>query len=50
LVSGKSYKQIAGALGIGIETVRTHIKHIYTKLQVSSMSQAVAKAINQKIV
>jgi DNA-binding NarL/FixJ family response regulator len=50
LVSGKSYKQIAAALAIGIETVRTHIKHIYTKLHVSSMSQAVAKAINQKIV
>lgn len=50
LVSGKSYKQIAATLAIGIETVRTHIKHIYTKLHVSSMSQAVAKAINQKIV
>ena len=50
LVSGKSYKQIAEALSIGIETVRTHIKHIYSKLHVSSMSQAVAKAINQKIV
>lgn len=50
LVNGKSYKQIADILNIGIETVRTHIKHIYTKLHVSSMSQAVAKAINQKIV
>ena len=50
LVMGNSYKQIADALSIGIETVRTHIKHIYTKLHVRSMSQAVAKAINQKIV
>ena len=50
LVKGNSYKQIASALAIGIETVRTHIKHIYTKLHVRSMSQAVAKAINQKIV
>lgn len=50
LVNGKSYKQIAQALNIGIETVRTHIKHIYSKLHVSSMSQAVAKAIHQKIV
>ena len=50
LVIGNSYKQIASALSIGIETVRTHIKHIYTKLHVRSMSQAVAKAINQKIV
>ena len=50
LVNGKSYKQTAEALNISIETVRTHIKHIYSKLHVGSMSQAVAKAINQKIV
>jgi DNA-binding NarL/FixJ family response regulator len=50
LVLGHSYKQIANVLSIGIETVRTHIKHIYTKLHVRSMSQAVVKAINQKIV
>lgn len=50
LVNGKSYKQVAAELKISIETVRTHIKHIYSKLHVSSMSQAVAKAINQKIV
>ncbi len=50
LVDGKSYKQIASANNISIETVRTHIKHIYAKLHVSSMSQAVAKAIRQKIV
>lgn len=50
LVDGKSYKQIADLQNISIETVRTHIKHIYSKLHVSSMSQAVAKAIHQKIV
>jgi DNA-binding NarL/FixJ family response regulator len=50
LVNGKSYKQVAEVLNISIETVRTHIKHIYAKLHVGSMSQAVAKAINQKIV
>ena len=50
LVNGNSYKQIANILGVGIETVRSHIKKIYSKLHVSSMSQAVAKAINQKIV
>lgn len=50
LVIGHSYKQIADVLSIGIETVRTHIKHIYAKLHVRSMSQAVVKAINQKIV
>ncbi len=50
LVDGKSYKQIAGLQDVALETVRTHIKHIYTKLHVNSMSQAVAKAIHQKIV
>lgn len=50
LVDGNSYKQIASLQHISVETVRTHIKHIYSKLHVSSMSQAVAKAINQKIV
>ncbi len=50
LVKGLSYKQIASIQKVGIETVRTHIKHIYSKLHVSSMSQAVAKAINHKIV
>ena len=50
LVEGKSYKQVADVLNIGIETVRTHIKHIYSKLHVGSMSQAVAKAIQHKIV
>ncbi len=50
LVNGHGYKQIAGLQHISIETVRTHIKHIYSKLHVGTMSQAVAKAINQKII
>lgn len=50
LVDGKSYKEIAAVSEVSVETIRTHIKHIYTKLHVSSMSQAVAKAIRQNIV
>ena len=50
LVNGKSYKQVAAALKITLETVRTHIKNIYRKLHVHSMSQAVAKAINEKLI
>lgn len=50
LVSGKSYKQVAAATGTGIETIRTHIKRMYSKLHVHSMSQAVAKAIQQRII
>jgi DNA-binding NarL/FixJ family response regulator len=50
LVNGYSYKMIASDLTIGIETVRTHIKHIYEKLRVNSKSEAVAIAINKRIV
>jgi DNA-binding NarL/FixJ family response regulator len=50
LVKGFSYKMIAEKMEISIDTVRAHIKKIYEKLHVRSMNEAVAKAINQKIV
>lgn len=50
LVKGKSYKAIASACFISIDTVSTHIRHIYEKLHVHSKSEAVAKAIFQKLV
>lgn len=50
LVKGKSYKAVASACFISIDTVSTHVRHIYEKLQVHSKSEAVAKAINQKLV
>ncbi len=50
LCEGMSYKMIAGALFISEETVRRHIKNIYRKLEVSSKSEAVAKAIKEKLV
>jgi len=50
LVAGSSYKMIAYDLNISIETVHTHIKRIYEKLQVHSKSEAVAKALKQKLV
>ncbi|MBK7683705.1 MAG: response regulator transcription factor [Bacteroidetes bacterium] len=50
LVNGLSYKMIADHCGITYETVRSHMKNIYEKLHVASMTEAVAKAINQKIV
>lgn len=43
LAQGMSYKLVAAELGVGIETVRTHIKRIYEKLQVHSVVEAVAK-------
>ena len=50
LVKGMSYKLIADACFISIDTVRGHIRNIYEKLHVHSKSEAVAKAINSKIV
>jgi DNA-binding NarL/FixJ family response regulator len=50
LCKGKSYRMIAEALFISEETVRRHIKNIYKKLEVSSKSEAVAKALKEKII
>lgn len=50
LVKGLSYKQVAAHLDISIHTVRTHIRGVYAKLHVHSESEAVARAIREKIV
>jgi DNA-binding NarL/FixJ family response regulator len=50
LVNGKSYKMIGAALGISFETVKTHLKKIYDKLHVHSQSEAVAKAIKERLI
>ncbi len=50
LSKGNSYKLIASGLDISIDTVRTHIKNIYAKLEVHSQTEAVSKAINEKLV
>jgi DNA-binding NarL/FixJ family response regulator len=50
LVNGLSYKMIAADLNISYETVRSHVKKIYEKLHVASLTEVVAKAINQRIV
>ena len=44
LVAGSNYKMIARDLFISIDTVGSHVKKIYQKLQVHSKSEAVAKA------
>lgn len=45
LVAGYSYKMIAHDRGISLDTVRSHIKKIYEKLHVHSMTEAVSKAL-----
>lgn len=50
LVQGLSYKMIAAKCNISYPTVNSHISHIYEKLHVRSGTEAVAKAIEQKIV
>ncbi len=50
LVDGLSYKMIAAKLFISYETVRSHVKNIYEKLHVASLTEVVAKAIKQRIV
>lgn len=49
LVSGKSQKQIAAALFISPFTIATHMKNIYAKLHVHSRSEAVAKALQERL-
>ena len=43
LAQGLAYKQIGDHLGISINTIRTHLRHIYEKLHVQSRTEAVAK-------
>jgi DNA-binding NarL/FixJ family response regulator len=43
LAQGLLSKEIAGRLGIGVETVNSHLKHIYEKLHVRSRIEAVIK-------
>lgn len=50
LVEGMSYKMIAARCDISYETVKSHIKKIYEKLHVASMTEAVAKAIREDLV
>jgi DNA-binding NarL/FixJ family response regulator len=50
LVMGSSYKKISKDLFISFDTVNSHIKKIYEKLQVHSKTEAVAKALKHRLV
>jgi len=49
LVDGLSYKQAAAELRISSETVRSHVKSIYRKLQVHNVAEAVSRAIRERL-
>ena len=50
LSRGKSYTMIADELYINKETVRTHIKNIYQKLNVHSKAAAIEKATKDRLI
>jgi DNA-binding NarL/FixJ family response regulator len=50
LVKGYSYKMIATELSVTVDAIRFHIKKIYDKLHVHSATEAVSKALQNKIV
>lgn len=50
LSKGKSYSTIADELFVDKETVRTHIKNIYWKLEVHSKAEAIEKALKNKLI
>lgn len=50
LVNGRKYREAAEELGIGLDTVRTHVRAVYAKLQVHSVAAAVREAIRRGLV
>lgn len=50
LVEGHNYQSAAMELGVRFSTINFHMQNIYGKLQVHSKSEAVAKALRQRLV
>ncbi len=50
LVQGMSYKAVARVLDISIDTVRSHIRAVYRKLQVNNVAEAVGRALRERLV
>ncbi|HJQ25346.1 MAG TPA: response regulator transcription factor [Blastocatellia bacterium] len=49
-VKGHNYKTAAQELGVTVHTISFHLRSIYDKLQVHSKSEAVAKALQNRLV
>ena len=50
LVEGHNYKTAAAELDVSFHTIHFHVRNIYEKLQVHSKSEAVSKALRDRIV
>jgi DNA-binding CsgD family transcriptional regulator len=50
LVDGHHYKSAATELGVTVHTISFHLRHIYEKLEVHSKSEAVAKALRDRLI
>jgi DNA-binding NarL/FixJ family response regulator len=50
LARGKSKKRIAGDLHLSVHTVDTHLRSVYQKMHVSTATQAVGKAVGERLV
>jgi DNA-binding NarL/FixJ family response regulator len=50
MIDGHHYKTAAREMGISTSTVSFHLKHIYQKLQVHSKSEAVVKALRERLI
>ncbi len=49
-VEGHNYKTAAAEIGVSVNTINFHVRNIYDKLQVHSRSEAVAKALLNRLV
>lgn len=50
IAKGFTYSQIGRSLNISRETSKSHLRNIYRKLEVTSKSQAISKAMTEKLI
>ena len=50
MVEGLTTQQISGRLFISENTVKTHVRHIFEKLEVSNRAEAVGKAMQMGLI